>query len=243
MIISRESIDGYRARLLLLAALAASTLLSCGLLLGRFLVSGSRMYSFLGFNLFLAWLPFVFAAAVYWIHLQRKEQRVGLVALGVLWLLFLPNAPYLWTDLVHVVIRRSVSVYWCDLVLALTFGWNGMLLGLLSLQMVHRVTRDLAGVMSGWVLVIVALGLSSFSISLGRLERFNSWDVFTRPIALLRDIGGMFLNFRQHGVHFAMSALFFAFLVIAYVMLLALLAAGREDPDLDPHYCKPVRAA
>lgn len=122
---SRGFVAGYRFRLLALAMLVGSTVLSLGLWAARWVLSRDPVYHFLGFNLFLAWLPFVFAAAMYWLHVRRRRSDALLVGLGIAWLLFLPNAPYLWTDLVHVVIRRSVSVYWCDLVLGITFGWNG----------------------------------------------------------------------------------------------------------------------
>lgn len=228
---SGEIAAGYRSRFLALAMVVGSTILSLGLWAARWVLSRDPVYHFLGFNLFLAWLPFGFAAAMYWLHVRRSQADGVLAALGIAWLLFLPNAPYLWTDLVHVVIRRSVSVYWCDLVLGLTFGWNGMLLGLLSLFMVHRVIRARMGPTCGWAAVFAALALASFSISIGRLERFNSWDVITRPVALLVRTGQVFLHPHIFSVHFAMAALFFAFLSMGYLLLLALIAAGREDGD------------
>ena len=177
----------YRSRLLLVAVLVASTLLSLGALAARRFISGSHMYHFLPFNLFLAWLPFAFAVAMYWLHARGSNHNRLMLALGFLWLLFLPNAPYLWTDLVHIVLRRSASVYWCDLILGITYGWNGMLLGLLSLRIVHRIARDRLGAAQGWLIALVSLALGSFSISLGRLDRFNSWDVFFRPASLIYD--------------------------------------------------------
>ena len=145
------------------------------------------------------------------------------------WLLFFPNAPYLWTDLVHVIVRRSVSVYWCDLILFLTFGWNGMLLGLLSLLMVHRVVRDRLGPVWGWIVAGIAIGLGSFSISIGRLERFNSWDVIARPISLLHQTARIFLRPFHFSIHFAMAGLFYAFIFTGYLVVFSLIAAGREE--------------
>lgn len=234
MDVELRGITVYRFRLLALATLVGSTVLSLGLWAARWLLSRNPVYHFLGWNLFLAWLPFVFAAAMYAMHLRRGRSTSDalLVALGIAWLLFLPNAPYLWTDLVHVVIRRSVSVYWCDLVLGLTFGWNGMLLGLLSLLMVHRVIRDRLGGTCGWIAAFVALGLGSFSISIGRLERFNSWDVITHPLALMAQTARIFLHPFTYSIHFAMAALFFAFLSMGYLLVLALIAAGREEQPI-----------
>jgi uncharacterized membrane protein len=230
MVSSQKQWMAFRSRILLLAVLISSTFLSLGILAARRAISGQTAYHYMPFNLFLAWIPFGFALVMYWLHIRGSQRNGLLAALGILWLLFLPNAPYIWTDLVHVVMRRSSSVYWCDLVLGLTFGWNGMLLGLLSLQIVHRIARDRLDSARGWLIAIIALVLGSFSISVGRLERFNSWDVITRPLDLFAAIARIFLHPLQHSVHFAMAALFFAFLSLAYLMLLALLAAGQEDP-------------
>jgi uncharacterized membrane protein len=219
----------FRYRLILLAVLGASSLVSLSIWAGRMLLARGVVYHFWGFNLFLAWLPFAAAAGMYWLHLRQSRSSWLLVILGCAWLLFFPNAPYLWTDLVHVVVRRSVSVYWCDLVLGVTFGWNGMLLGLLSLLLVHRVVRDRLGSGAGWTVVVVALALGSFSISIGRLERFNSWDVITQPVSLFRQTAHIVMHPITFSVHFAMAALFFAFLATGYLLVKALLAASSED--------------
>src|ERR1700756_5130295 len=58
-------------------------------------------YALLPGNLFLAWLPLVFALGVYHLHRRGERRSVRLGALAVLWLLFFPNAPYIFTDLVH----------------------------------------------------------------------------------------------------------------------------------------------
>src|SRR5690348_16299804 len=107
MEIESRGITAYRFRLLVLATLVGSPVLSLGLWAARWVLSRNPVYHFLGWNLFLAWLPFLFAGAMYALYLRRGRSAPGtlLGALGIAWLLFLPNAPYLWTDLVHVVTR------------------------------------------------------------------------------------------------------------------------------------------
>ena len=56
------------------------------------------LYAFLIWNLFLAWVPFVFSMAAYELD-KRKRGGLLLLPLGIAWLLFFPNAPYLMTDL------------------------------------------------------------------------------------------------------------------------------------------------
>src|SRR2546423_192041 len=139
MTIIREQILEHDRRLLVLCAIVLSTMLSLGLVVARWALVGHRAYSFFVWNLFLAWIPFWLASIVYYAHLRRTRRNLGMTLLGILWLLFFPNAPYLWTDLVHLRQAQPGPAWWCDLVMALSFGWNGMLLGLLSLYLIQRV--------------------------------------------------------------------------------------------------------
>src|SRR3954463_2564270 len=81
------------------ALLAGLTLAVCALL-GLRAALGHAGQTFLLWNLFLAWLPYVAALAL------RRLARAGgpaplLLLAGLFWLAFLPNAPYLVTDFVH----------------------------------------------------------------------------------------------------------------------------------------------
>lgn len=93
-------------------------------------------YGFLIWNLFLAWIPFLFSMVAYELD-KRKIGGLLLLPLGVAWSLFFPNAPYLMTDLVHLTVRKSRYIvegaiqnrYWYDLVTLLLFTWSGWLTG------------------------------------------------------------------------------------------------------------------
>lgn len=66
-------------------------------------VLGERMYFFMAINLFLAWIPYAISCAMLLIS-NFKESKIctlSLLPLGALWLLFFPNAPYLFTNYVH----------------------------------------------------------------------------------------------------------------------------------------------
>src|SRR5690349_2260855 len=86
--------------------LAVSTLLCAVLFAGRMILSGSYHYRFLAWNLFLAWLPYVFALVVVKIHADPFRRKWKLWLAGVLWALFLPNAPYIVTDFNHLLHLR-----------------------------------------------------------------------------------------------------------------------------------------
>ena len=87
-------------RSLALAALALASAFCISLLVARWVYSEPGAYRFLAWNLFLAWIPLVAAVTVYDMH-RRGVGLSRLLPLAALWLLFLPNAPYLLTDLIH----------------------------------------------------------------------------------------------------------------------------------------------
>jgi uncharacterized membrane protein len=101
-------------------------------------------------------------------------------------------------------------------------AWTGLLLGLTSLYLMHSVARRLVGAATAWALVIGALALSSFGIYLGRVQRWNSWDVFVRPGALLEEIAGGVLNPLGHPRPIAVTILFTSFLLASYLVFYSL---------------------
>ncbi|MDB5293456.1 MAG: hypothetical protein JWL69_4697 [Phycisphaerales bacterium] len=218
----------YRRPLSVLCLLSASTIVSLGLLVMRWVVGGYFIYAFMWWNLFLAWVPFGFAVALYRMQLRGTLNRARAIILGVLWLLFFPNAPYLLTEFVHLGDRHD-GAWWCDLMLTIGFAWNGLLLGLLSLFLVQRVAGERLGAKCGWAISAAALVLGSFGISLGRFQRFNSWDVVSNPIVLLGDAVSEVLHPMDYPKEFATALLLCAFLTIAYLTLLALISLGRDD--------------
>ena len=166
-----------------LLTLAGSSTVVVVLYIARFWHTSSPAYGFLLWNLFLAWLPVFFA------FLASRWQRSPLLLLmhSSLWLLFLPNAPYLLTDLIHLGRWDGISP-WYDLLMLLLFALTGLLLGFFSLSMMQDLVSERLGVMAGWLFAGTALALSSFGVYLGRFQRWNSWDLLTHPQWLLRDI-------------------------------------------------------
>lgn len=156
---------------------------SLALYAARFLYSAQITYIFLLWNLFLAWMPLVFAwLAVTW----RKWPPLALLV-AFLWLLFFPNAPYLVTDLMHLRPIDPVPL-WYDLIMLLDFALLGLFLAFISLSMMQDLVSDRFGTFSGWSFTIAVLGISGLGIYIGRFLRWNSWDLFTRPSLLLNDI-------------------------------------------------------
>jgi uncharacterized membrane protein len=107
------------------------------------------------------------------------------VAAGV-WLLFLPNAPYLVTDLVHLQGRAPVPI-WFDVLLFSAFGLAGCVLGWASIETVHRRLVPAVGRRWAAAAIVAVVFLVGFGVYLGRFERWNSWDALLRPGPVLAD--------------------------------------------------------
>jgi uncharacterized membrane protein len=163
---------------LLLPALAAASALCIVTVVYRGHHTGDHFYAFLVWNLVLAWVPLVLALGAY--ASARRRQGVATVVLGVLWLLFFPNAPYLLTDFIHLH-ESTATPLWYDALMLALFAWTGLLLGFGSLYVMQVVWKRAVGPAASWVGVVAALALASFGVYLGRFLRFNSWDALVRP--------------------------------------------------------------
>ena len=214
--------DASRRRRAIFAALALLSLFSVALVLARYAYAGEARFGGLIWNLFLAWIPFGLAILVYDRH-RAGARASSLLALGALWLLFLPNAPYIVTDFKHLEPTARAPL-WFDVVVIAAPAWTGMLLGFLSLYLVQAVVRQLAGRSAGWLVAIGALGLSSFGVYLGRVLRWNSWDVLTDP-SLLAQLDGVLVEPRA----IAMTILLSGFLTLSYLVLYTFMRLDLQD--------------
>ena len=202
------------------------------LVLARVALSGNLKYGLLVGNLALAWIPLVLALLA-----QRRFETYGwrqwrFGALALAWLLFFPNAPYIFTDVIHV-FRGSFSHFWSDLTLIYIFGLTGLVVGFLSLYVMHSLARRTWGQWRGWLFVLVVCALSGFGIYLGRVLRFNSWDVLVRPVKLFHGIGAWADDPLANSTTWAFPALYAMFLCLAYLMLYALSHLPRLESRVE----------
>jgi uncharacterized membrane protein len=193
---------------------------SCLILL-RVERTGSRYYLFLIWNLFLAGIPLVASTGLRLARFLRFPLIIEAVCCGF-WLLFLPNAPYILTDLLHLT-AKSPAPAWYDLALLLSCAGTGLLLGYLSLVDVHDLVAKTFGTAIGWVLALSSLLLSGFAIYLGRFLRWNSWDILARPTMLL-DIADGLVHPAAHSRTIGVTAIYGILLAFGYVSLRVLLA-------------------
>ncbi|MDB6066110.1 MAG: hypothetical protein JWR26_2318 [Pedosphaera sp.] len=187
----------------------------------RVIQTGHWGYLTLSWNLFLAWLPLVFALGVGRLHRSARRNSWKLYSLGGLWLLFFPNAPYIFTDLIHLNTWFR-DHYWVDLTLILLVALTGFLLGFISLYLMQSMVADRVGRAASWLFILVVAGLSGFGIYLGRILRWNSWDVLIHPVGLSQDIGRWAAHPLANSTSVAFPVAFAIFLFVGYLMLYAL---------------------
>jgi uncharacterized membrane protein len=208
-----------RQRYLLFFVLMLSSALSVTLSVARIWYSDTRHYIFLNWNLLLAWAPLALAFLLWRLDRRRGRRRLLVMTLVFVgWLLFLPNSPYIVSDLIHLTARDNVPL-WYDTIMLFSYAWNGLILGFVSLWIVQQLATRWFGHLVGWVLVAVTLTATGFGIYLGRFGRWNSWDVLVDPFGLLRQVLAYALNPLDHPRTVVVTLLFAGFLIVAYLTL------------------------
>jgi uncharacterized membrane protein len=204
-----------RRTLLVGLLLGASALLAFGVAV-RVVVVHSLDGTNLVWNLFLAWVPFVLALVLY--DGGRRNASTGpLVALATAWLLFLPNAPYIVTD-VKWLGEYAGGALWFDALLIGAAAGIGLVLGFVSLFLVQVVVTGRYGPLAGRGVAWAALVLSGVGVYLGRFERWNSWDVVTEPTTVAGRLAGAALDPLAHARPLVLSIAFAVTSCVGYAL-------------------------
>jgi uncharacterized membrane protein len=202
-------------------ALLFSSGTSVALVMARIVWTGRFGYSFLVWNLFLAWLPMVFALLASENYQSSSGRDWRFLGLAGAWLLFFPNAPYIFTDLIHLT-TRFYPYFWVDLSLILLCALTGLVLGFVSLYLMQSVVERMLGCAASWLFIAAVAALSGFGIYVGRFMRFNSWDVLFKPWQVYQGIGNWVADPLANSTSLAFPLLFGTFVFITYLMLYAL---------------------
>lgn len=142
-------------------------------------------------NLFLAFIPL--ALSVWLFRSPRRSRSVLWWIAFLVFIAFLPNAPYLLTDIVHLIraTRSDYSVWIITLVIlpphliAIIAGLEAYVISLINLgYYLHRqgVSKYIV-----WV-ELMTHALCAVGVYLGRFKRFNSWDFLTQPNDVVRSV-------------------------------------------------------
>ncbi|HEY9768142.1 MAG TPA: DUF1361 domain-containing protein [Coleofasciculaceae cyanobacterium] len=149
-------------------------------------------------NLFLAFIPLVLS---FWLFTRRTKKRRRPMAeserlaqrRSLLWwigwlvfIAFLPNAPYLLTDIIHLIeaIRAGYSIWITTLIFiplhlfAILMGWEAYVISLINQSRYLKQQGAKKFILAS---ELITHALSAIGIYLGRFRRFNSWDLVTQP--------------------------------------------------------------
>jgi uncharacterized membrane protein len=202
----------------LVLAIILSNLLSAVLVINRVLSSDSYRYMFLLWNMLLAAVPVLIA-----IWLVGRIRKYGWlqprqIGLTILWLAFLPNSFYLLTDFIHLRQTFEADILY-DITMLTSFLINGLILGYISLVLVHRELVKRLTPTRAFSLILMIVLAASFAVYLGRFTRWNTWDLLLQPAGLLFDVSDRFVNPGAHPNTFSTTILLFAFLSAIYLIV------------------------
>jgi uncharacterized membrane protein len=154
------------------------------------------------------------------LFLRRSDQpkRIGpvLFFLQILPIvLFLPNAPYVATDLIHFLnkVRGTEISMWHLLATDFPLYVAFVLLGLTSYafttdRLIYAFRRRFGATAARVCLVAIPL-LSAIGVYLGRVARFNSWDILQDPLTIARSGRNALLDSRMATIILSMTVLLF----------------------------------
>lgn len=170
-------------------------------------------YWFLAWNLFLAAIPYGLS-----LLMRRGQKRWIQGILLFFWLMFLPNAPYIITDLLHLRPRPPIPL-WYDAITIFSFAWTGLIFGYLSLIRVQQLFMErwrspIRLLITGGIFLLTGIG-----IYIGRFLRWNSWDMITRPAALMSDLLSIITNPAAHWPELGAGIMLSVLLFLGFYMI------------------------
>jgi uncharacterized membrane protein len=161
------------------------------LLRGEFKVLGE--FWWMAWNAILAIIPAVLAIVFF----KREEQprsNVRNATFGLemaLILLFLPNAPYIATDVIHFLETVRISdaslwqLLWNEFPIYAVFVLFGLTCYAFTVDRLLFALRMRLGGAWAWAGLLGIPLLSAIGIYLGRVARYNSWDILINPRGIL----------------------------------------------------------
>lgn len=175
----------------------------------------------------MAWVPLVFGVILF----ERLKKSSWLtwqnLLLTVLWLIFLPNSFYMVSDAIHLNNTGEISLLF-DVAMFVSFAWNGLLLGFISVFAVHNQLLKRMPAKAAHITISFVLLACSFAIYLGRYSRWNTWDILTNPAGLLFDVSDRFINPGAHPLTYSTTATMFVLLAGIYFITWKLVKLIRQ---------------
>ncbi len=196
------------------------------LLIVRIMKTDQWSYAFLIWNLFLAFIPYILIK-----NYKYNQHRILQAAIIGATILFLPNAPYIITDLFHLRARIAAPM-WLDLILILSFAFLGMVFFILSVNRLLAISNALFN--SRWITSGIKFFImlsSAYGIYLGRYLRFNSWDIVSDPFLLAKKMLLSVFDADCYKETFAVTITFTIFLYLIFEIVASLKNATNTQTN------------
>jgi uncharacterized membrane protein len=149
--------------------------------------------SWMVYNSFLAFLPVGFGFLV-----LLSKNPIMRIIWGILWLIFLPNTIYVFTDLVHLIeqwtmiqpmLRIFLLLQYVSLVIV------GIITFFIGLYPFEKLIFDRKKYKQKKAILLVIFNFFiAFGMVLGRVERINSWQIFTSPLQVVTSAISVFTS-------------------------------------------------
>ncbi len=175
--------------------------------------TGSILFLFLVWNIFLAWIPFTISSLFSKLDDKPKWKQILIFCC---WLAFFPNALYIVTDLIHLDIESKVPK-WFDAVLLFSASVAGLMMAFISLYRVEKFFQKKVHKKFHSVSIIIILFFASFGVYLGRFLRWNSWDIISNPFQLLLSIGHRIVSPFDHLQTWTVTGTLTIFFYLLYI--------------------------
>ncbi|MEM8676751.1 MAG: DUF1361 domain-containing protein [Cyanobacteria bacterium P01_G01_bin.67] len=138
-------------------------------------------------NLFLAFIPLAFS---FYLFRDSVRRSIFWWITLILFMAFLPNAPYILTDSIHLIELSQKSYPQWAIILVLIPQYTLFIMAGFEAYVISLIRLDnyLANLIPQQYLIAVNAithSLCVVGIYIGRFERFNSWDFVTKPVSVL----------------------------------------------------------
>jgi uncharacterized membrane protein len=196
-------------------------------LMVRMKLNKSFFYLFLVWNVFLAIIPYTITM---YLNTKQKFSKLKLGFWVLVWLAFLPNAPYIVTDLIHIRVGNH-NWLWLDIIVVLSFALSGLLLFYLSLlDMQNLITSHFKKTPIETISLIIIF-LCGFGVYLGRFLRYNSWEIISNPQILISDVNNILFSPSQNTEAWLFTLGFGGFLLVGYWIVKQTIPSHPHIPE------------
>lgn len=190
------------------------TILAIAFNVMRIIIWNKFSFIYILWNIFLAFIPFVISAILLYLSKETRSNKIIFIIGFILWLLFIPNSPYIVTDFIHLGEIRAIPVLY-DILLLFSSATVGLLLFFHSLSHIEEIIKTKYQKYTTAIITFIII-MISFGIYLGRFLRFNSWDIFINHTSLVKNIWVIIRDAAVHTEVYLYTGMFFFFLLVSY---------------------------